>query len=318
MNPFDAPPSTEPVPLPPPSPGPASSPRRGRTALVAVATAGLLGAGIVGVGALASADDPGLSVSATPTTQQTPITQPTASTPPADTSVPAETADDQTGDDQTGDETGDDQTGDDQTGDDQTGDGRPSVEIRVDQGDGEPFVVELDGEDLGAFQECMGMPMLGGAWLGDGEFDLQIDDMLGQFEELFGELPDLDRMLQALPDPANGEGDIWQAFPGADGTVTVLGPDGPTIVDLGDGDGSVTVSRDAETGAVTITTEGTATEQDLGAIFAPHVVDGEWLDEMPNFDEMPSLEGMPELGGILPHIDPDQMSQCLADLGIDG
>jgi hypothetical protein len=91
-------------------------------------------------------------------------------------------------------------------------------------------------------------------------------------------------------------------FHEADGTVTVLGPDGPTIIDLGDGEASVTISRDADTGDLTITTEGTASELDLGDVLG----------------ELPGLDG--HLDQMMPFepLDPERLQSCLDELGTSG
>ena len=127
MNPFDLPPSTPPVSTEPPDP---SAPRRGRMALVALASAGLLAGGVVGVSALVSADDPELE----------PAAEPIEAAP-----------------------TGPDE--DDTPTDSDTG--TPSIdgEIVIDTGDGDPIVLDIgeladiDGDQLAELGECAGLPM---------------------------------------------------------------------------------------------------------------------------------------------------------------
>jgi hypothetical protein len=386
VNPFDGPPTTPPVSFEPP----ASPRRRGRMLGVVLATTGLLGAGVLGVSALASADDPELG--SAPTT--------------------------------TGDDPGDDTTTTMVVDEDSTTDENSDTED-VDDGDGDPFVLDLgdlDGDDLRQLTECAGLPMLGGDVFG--EFDISgepgepgdlgdlegLDDLLGELpadgdlgplldellqewslesgdgstdessgdvpselapllEEMLGDLdPDgelgawLDQLLQDAPtdestdestDGASGPtddeievlleellgdlGDLGQFDPdgsladrleellgdgelggwfggagphdgsgrgpmpghgpmhlGDDGTVTVLGPEGPAWIDLGDGDGSVTITRDGETGELTITTDGTAEEVEI--------------------DEL--MDGLPMLGsgGLFELPDPDQLQDCLDQL----
>jgi hypothetical protein len=315
MNPFDAPPSTPAVSFEPPVDPPA--PRRGRTVAIVLGTAGVIGAGIVGVSALASADDPEL------------------------TEVPAVAADDEPTDEPT-----DDQPDDAEPADDADG------EIRIQVGDDEPIVFDLGDEgSWGALQECLDLPMLDvlppdladGELPGDlesvldelfdenGEFsgDLGsiLDDLLadspifeeGMLDEMFDGLFD-DEQLQAWLDElesfewdtewadgewADGEwSDDWAGGDWLEGIdlgdqVTVLGDEGLTLIDLGDGDATVTIERDGETGELTITTDGTATEQELG----------EWFDDL----ELPALpEGewaFPD-GSLL-----DRLQECGVDPG---
>jgi hypothetical protein len=364
---------------------------------VALATAGLVGAGVIGVSAFASADDPALG--SAPTTagdesdDPTPTTAPESGTEP-DTSTPDE---------------------------------NPTFDvdgptIRIDDGEGEPFELDLgdlDADDLQQFQECAGLPMFGGGTgelhgefdifgesggldelLGelpdDGELGPKLDEMLREWTErledgstdgssdgssdglsedelgplldelLGGELgPFLEQLLDDAQEPTDGStdeaqeptdgssdgpsedelgalldellGDLgefdqdgaladrleellgdgelggWFGGPGRpdgelhgpgrmhgpllgadDGTVTVLGPDGPAWIDLGDGEGSVTITRDGETGELTITTDGTAEEVDIDELIA----------------DLPMLgsEGPFELP------DPDRLRDCLDQL----
>ena len=226
--------------------------------LVAAAAAGLMGAGLIGVSQFASADRPEV----TPSTAGETLAAPTP-----DTTAP----------------TGDDGGGDD--GDrNENGEGGPIVDgqIVIDNGDGEPIVIDLgegtiDGESLSQFSECVGLPMLG-----DGPM---LDFEAGEFP--FGEFPfeDFEGMLEDFPfedfegmleDFSFDEFGDFGGF-GGDGThVTVMGPDGLTVIELGDGDGSVTITQQG--GETTIDTDGSATVSEL--------------DEMLGAIELPDLESL--------------------------
>ncbi len=292
MNPFDLPPLGDPVSFDPPQP---SGPRRGRTALVAVLTAGLIGGGIAGISQLASADRADLAVTATATPDE----------PNDDTAPPATTApsdDDVDGEEPTSDEPESSESTLDTSG-----------QIVLDDGDGDPIVIDLgdlgDG-DFGKLTECLGFPM----------FDFDID--VGGFEPgdwQPGDLPNLDEFLGDLPfDLGEFDGD-WGGgvFDPDGGSVTVTGPDGVSVVDLGE-NGSVTITK--ENGEVTISTDGDATVGDLtevfgdfGTVFEGGVFDEEALDEF--------LDSLPDLGdqafpapGDLPDfepVDPDAVQACL-------
>ena len=285
MNPFDTPPTTPRVSTDPPVDTPA--PRRGRMALVALASAGLVAGGIVGVSAVGSADDPQLETS----------------------DVAAAAA----GDDTTTDDDGDGDTGD-------AGDrGGPSVdgEIVIDLGDGEPIVIDvgdvgdLDGEQFAELGDCLGLPFLDLGPMGDLPFEFPE----GEFEAWIEDLPDVFGEFQ-LPD----EFDVGEFAMVPDGEVSVFGPDGVTVIDLGEGDGSVTISRDGETGELTITTDGTASEQTLDDLFGEFEF-GE-LPEFPGEFEFGELspDEIEEVLGELPEFpmfddfDPERVHDCLAEL----
>ena len=144
----------------------------------------------------------------------------------------------------------DSQAPDDQVPDDATDlDGK----IVIDIGDGDPIVIDhgdlrsLAGGngDLGKIEQC----------IGDLPFDLNIDG--GPGLNVFG------------------SGD----------QITVTGPNGLTVLDFGEGDGSVTITK--KDGEITISSEGDVQENDLSA---------------PDFSEpLPSLP------------DFDQIYQCLED-----
>ena len=301
MNPFDLPPSTPPVSIEPPDP---PAPRRGRMAIVALASAGLLAGGAVGLSALVSADDPELEPA------------------PEASGVAAAATDDET--------SGDD--GDD--GGEPEGDGLPSIEgeIVIETGDGEPIVIDvgeladLAKDQLAQLEECTGVPL----WLdmgpmfsppdGEfGEFDGDLDEMFEKFEEMLGEWTGDGALLDA---PLVGDGMFAEEI--GSGEVTVMGPDGVTVVDLGDGDGSVTVSRDGETGEITLTTEGTATETPLDDLFGELLGEFE-LPENFDLDDLQLGEFFPEGFDELMKdfsgesfefgdLDPQQIADCLADL----
>jgi len=265
MNPFDQPPTTPPVSLAPADAGEPPAPRRGRMALVAVATAGLMGAGLIGVSQFASADRP----------QVTPEAAGDAVAAP-DTTAPRE---------------------DEGQGDDgESGDTAPTIDgqIVISGVDGDPIVIDLgegtiDGESFDQFAECVGLPSL-------------LDG------PMFGDLPMGDLPTGEFPPGHMG------GF-GLDGThVTVIGPDGLSVVELGDGDGSVTITQ--KDGEVTIDTDGSATVQEmqdlLGAIGLPDLgsLDLEQLLEDFPLDRMDQL--MPEDFGSFEFPDQGKLEECLA------
>ena len=285
MNPFDLPPAGAPVSAD--SPDPAHDPahdlapgrRRGRTALVAVLTLGLVGGGVAGVSQFASADRPQLS--------RSPGAEPFDDTvdPADDESTDDESTDDESTDDESGEESGqrsdersderegpsgDDDDGATQEDSEATGDGR----IVIDAGDGESVVIDLGDLDMGELTECIGLPLL------------DVDRRFGEFtpgDRRPGDVPlDLDELLRDLP---------LDGGAGLDGgSVTVVGPDGVSVVDLGE-NGSVTVATDD--GELSVTTEGDASVSELddllgelGAIFerGPALFDEEQMGELPTIE----------------------------------
>ena len=146
--------------------------------------------------------------------------------------------------------------------------GDDQIVIRI--GDEAPIVIDLG--DLGLPPELGDLSELGELGdLGDLE-DLdfeQVQKCLG------GSLLDLD--LGAVPGslPPLGGLDLF----GDD--VTLAGPDGVSVLDFGEGDGSVTITR--ENGELTITSEGDVDVQQLDEI----------LDELP--DEAPAERPLPPL-----------------------
>lgn len=282
MNPFDAPPSGDPVSLdgpPAPAPGPARS-RRGRTALVAALTLGLVGAGVAGVSQLASADRPDLAAS--------------AQDEPDDTVSPAD-------DESTGEMTGDESPAGEPDDGSPDSPEEPGVdgEIVLDVGDGDPVVIDLgdlDADRIEALTECVGLPLF--------DHDAPFGDVpSGDWTP--GEFPlDLDRLFDDLP---IGDMGGLGGFDSDGGSVTVVGPDGVSVVDLGD-NGSVTVTSD--NGEVTIATDGDATVSDLDDLFGDfgRIFDGGFFDDEMFSDEAsgawPTIEA----------IDPDAIQSCIDEL----
>ena len=219
MNPFEHPPTTPPVVASSQPELPSGGSGRGRMALVALLTAGLIGGGLIGISQFASADRPEVEP------------EPAASA-------------------QTGDEG--DRSDDESDDGDDTDLVIPEIEgeIVIDDGDGDPIVIdlgELGGEDgtISELIECVGLPMFEG-----GEFDFD-DIPMGEWLE--GDTPfDLEDFEQ-IP-----WGEVGSQ-------VTVTGPDGVTIIDLGDGDGSVTITQND--GEISIATDGDATVSELEDLF---------------------------------------------------
>lgn len=219
MSPFDQPPSGLPVPLDPPSgtgPGGHDGPRRGRMALAALAAAGLVGGGIVVAGQIVSADRPTLGEQST--------------------------------------EEGDETPGGEVGGERADGDpGRLPIdgEIVIDDGDGDPLVL-----DLGALAECLG-PILHGGPLagGDGSPRPLFDEDFQQRMEDF-----LDGLPHDGPD-GHAADDGVRIFGSGGSTVMVVGPDGVEVIDLGDGDATVTVEQRG--GELAVETDGDATVAEL-------------------------------------------------------
>ncbi|HEX6657933.1 MAG TPA: hypothetical protein VF065_07615, partial [Ilumatobacter sp.] len=147
-------------------------------------------------------------------------------------------------------------------------------EIVIQIGDGDPIVIDLG--DLGSLGDLAG---------GDGD----LGD-LGKIEECIGGLAfDLD--IDAAPGELSLPG-----LPGLFGDgddLTVAGPDGLSVLDFGDGDGSVTITK--EDGEITITSDGDVQVQDLDDLF------GSLPDGPPT---PPSLPALPDF---------DQIYQCLED-----
>ncbi len=237
-------------------------------ALVAVATAGLMGAGLVGVSQFASADRPQVA----PEAAGEAVAAPDTTAPPEDDGAGADT---------------------------DRGDTNPTIDgqIVISDGDGDPIVIDLGegtigGESFDQFAECVGLPSL---------------------LEGFGEFPIGDLPIGDLP-PGDLPPGHMGGF-GLDGThVTVMGPDGLSVVELGDGDGSVTITQ--QDGKVTIDTDGSATVKEMqdmwGAIELPDLgsLDLEQLLEDFPFDRMDQL--LPEDFGSFEFPDQGKLEDCLA------
>ena len=140
---------------------------------------------------------------------------------------------------------------------DDTSDLDGKIVIKI--GDGDPIVIDLG--DLGS--------LAGGSGdLGD----------LGNIEQCIGDLPfDL-----------NIDGGPGLNVFGSGGQITVTGPNGLSVLDFGDGDGSVTITK--KDGEITISSEGDVRENDLTAPDAATPLPS--LPELPNFDQIyQCLEG---------------------------
>jgi hypothetical protein len=243
MGPFDSPPSTPPVSFDPPL----GAPRRrslGRTAAVAAACLVLIAAGVLAVAQFASGGDADVANAAQAVDDSTPPT-PAPETTPAPTTVPA--------DELTPDE---DQAPDERRDDTPELDGRIVIQL----GDGEPIVIDLG--DLG--------DLAGGSGdLGD----------LGKLEECVGGLAfDID--LEAAPGELSLPGLPGLSVDGDD--LTVAGPNGLSVLDFGDGDGSVTITK--QDGEITITSEGDVEVDELTALDASAPLPS--LPPLPDFDEI--------------------------------
>ena len=282
MNPFDTPPSGDPLSHEPPTSSERSGPGRGRMVLVAVLTAGLIGGGVAAVSQFASADEPGLGA---------------APDEPADETIPP--ADDDTDPEEPAESDGD---------------------IIIDLGEGEPIVIDLgDVEgDLERLSECVGLPMFD-----VGEFEM------GAWEP--GELPNFEEFFENLPFDLEALEDLEGQFGGFDefgvfeddGSVTVAGPDGVSVIDLGE-NGSVTVTK--SDGEISVETGGDATVTELEELAGEFegmlddfFADGEFegmLDDL--FDEGQIdefLESLPNVeAGEFEPIDPEAVQSCLDEV----
>ena len=284
MNPFDQPPTAPPVSLDPPSgagrPG-ADGPRRGRMALAALAAAGLVGGGIVVAGQFASADEPSLGAAAA-------VEEPADDT----TDEPADDTTDEPADDTT-DEPADDTTDD--GGEEPADDAdRPIIdgEIVIDDGDGDPFVL-----DLGELGECVGPILRGGPMFdrdGEGPRRRPFDEDFHRRMEEFLDGLDLDGLGEMGDDGV-------RIFGSDDSTVTIVGPDGVEVIDLGEDDATVTIEQ--RDGELTIETEGDVTVSDVAEL--PDL--GELLPDLGELEggehPMPALPGLPDLGSCLDDLD---------------
>jgi hypothetical protein len=259
MSPFDSPPSTPPVSFDPPE-----SPRRSRRRSLAVgaASVGLVAAGALVVSQLASADE-----SQPVARAAVPGDETIGTTPPPPTTAPPSDPDEADDADATITEV----------------DGK--IVIRIN--DDEPIVIDLG--DLGELGD------LGDLGRGDLDLgDLDLPDDLGELPALPA-LPDLGRIEECLGHPLVDTPDgSLPALPdvfGDGGTITITGPDGVSVFDLGDGDGSVTITK--ENGEITVTSEGDLEVTELTEGL------GDALDDLP----MPSLPDLDELFDCLESTD---------------
>jgi hypothetical protein len=157
----------------------------------------------------------------------------------------------------------------DQSGGDASSNGK--IVIRI--GDGDPIVLDLG--DLGGLATGGDLGDLGDlGHLGD----------LGKIEEcLGGSLFDIQPGDAPIP-PLGG----LNVF--GDGTdVTVTGPDGLSVADFGDGDGSVTITK--KDGQVTITTDGDVAVKDLEQVLSdlPSGVPGDASSDAPPPPSLPDF-----------------------------
>jgi hypothetical protein len=241
---------------PPVSFDPPDSPRRrspGRTAVVAAASAALVAAGVLAISQFASGDDAEVA-NAAQEGGSTPPTPAPETSPPPPTTAPAT---------------------DEVPGDEQSPDGTPDMDgkIVIQIGDGDPIVIDLG--DLGA--------------IAGGEGDLGDLGDLGKIEECIGDLP-FDLHIDAGPGNFSLP-DLGGLF-GDGNELTVTGPDGLSVLDFGDGDGSVTITK--KNGEITISSEGDVQVTDLDDVFGS-------LPDAPPDAPPPSLP------------DFDQIYQCLED-----
>jgi hypothetical protein len=146
---------------------------------------------------------------------------------------------------------------------DEAGDLDGQIVIQI--GDGEPIVLDLG--DLGSLGDLAG----GEGDLGD----------FGKIEQCLGDLVfDIDLDLDAAPGELSLPG-----LPGLFGDgddLTVAGPDGLSVLDFGDGDGSVTITK--RDGEITITSEGDVQVDDLTALDASVPLGS--LPPLPDFDQI--------------------------------
>ena len=209
-------------------------------AVAAVAAAGLVGVGLVGVSQFASADDPQLDAASQPASasaagddEAPPTTEGETPTPPPTTEGDVDQS--------------------------RSVDGQ----IVIDTGDGPPMVIDL-GECLGANGDLFDFGIDGEAFPFGEDFD----------PETFFEDFDPSEFFDRLPSD-QGAFEVFGADTG--NMVTVMGPDGPTLYDLGDGDGSVTVTQ--TDGVVTVETSGDVTKVDIADLF------GDLSSEFERFSE---------------------------------
>jgi hypothetical protein len=221
----------------------------GRTAAVAAASVALIAAGVLAVAQFAPGGDSEVANAAQVGDDTSGATPATSA--PETTPAPPTTV-------PAGGETPDDTSSDDPS----DLDGKIVIQI----GDGDPIVIDLG--DLGSLGDIVG---------GNGD--------LGKIEQCLGDLSF---------DLGAGGGPGGLSIPGLPGLfgdgddLTIAGPDGLSVLDFGDGDGSVTITK--KDGEITITSEGDVQVDDLAA---PDV-------SVP----LPSLPALPDF---------DQIYECLED-----
>jgi hypothetical protein len=159
-----------------------------------------------------------------------------------------------------------------------TGDGTITVQV----GDGEPITVDLGDlgvfggtDDFGPIGECLGQ-------LFDFEFDVDVEP---NGDVRVGDLPPL-----SIPP----FGDVFGG-----GHVAVIDDGGMTVADFGDGDGSITITKQGDT--ITVTSEGDVTVQDLDDL----------MGEMPMLDESWFDQNWSDVSGDVPFPDFELIQECL-------
>jgi hypothetical protein len=171
-----------------------------------------------------------------------------------------------------------------------------SGKIELDLGDGDPIVIDLDALDedvVRQLTECIGLP----------SFDFSLDRPMSP------RIPNLDELLEQFEWP-DDFGDLHVIDPGR---VTVTGPDGVSVVDLGES-GSVTVTKDGD--EISIETSGDATVSELDDLFSDL---GKRFDaEFPG-DIGDVLERLPHGGGVpeFEPIDADAVQACIDEAFAD-
>ena len=145
-------------------------------------------------------------------------------------------------------------------GDDDRDTGRPVLDgqIVIDIGDGDPITI-----DLGEIGDCIDLPILDSG-------------------NLIPAFPEIEAAPTDVPGPRGGH-------------VVVAGPDGVQVIEFGEGDGSVTITKSGD--EITVDAEGDAQIDQPGEVFQ-HV--------FPDLGEMPdiSVPMLPDLS---------ELQDCLAD-----
>jgi hypothetical protein len=114
----------------------------------------------------------------------------------------------------------------------------------------------------------------------DGEGIPDVDtETIDTCDDFFAQALPIDEEAMAEFEACMDElGDITDGVPVIDpsGTVTVDGADGPTIYDLGEGDGTITITKSGDD--ISVTTSGDVTEVDLS------MLDDLWEEHTAQFD----------------------------------